>query len=150
MKSSLSIISMLFLALAACSAAREFEISRYPYEISLEELAEFSPEGVGEEVFVHATLNLEGDILELTKNDQTVRVDVSETLPEVLQCVSENGSTAGQVSLYFNPRIDGAVITFVASIDNADPSNNDILCADIVAFNAIVRNADEAGLIPEE
>lgn len=154
MKSSLSIISILFLALAACSQEREFEISGLAYDISLEELAEFSPEGVGEEVRVRASIELDGETLVLSNDSEVVRVDVSPTTAEVLECVSENELAFGQVSLYFNSRLVGVVIIALVALDAQNPDQipdfSDILCADIVAINTIARNAHEAGLFPEE
>lgn len=127
--------------LSACTEARDFELSREPYDISLEALANFSPEGVGELVRVRADIYLEGETLVLTGDDRIVRLDVSETLPEVLECVSQNEVAADPISLYFSPQIDGAVITLVLMPFEDDPSEIDILCADIIAMNILARNS---------
>jgi len=141
-----------FLALSAGSRAQEFEISRLPHDISLEELANFSPEGIGEEVRVGARVELNGDILLLSNGLEEVRVNVSRTTDEVLECVSEHPLELGEVSLYFSARNEGAVITLYSALDPQNPNAaldfSDILCADIVANNILARNAAELGRDP--
>lgn len=127
--------------LSSCAEARDFELSREPYDISLEALANFSPEGVGEEVRVRADIHLEGETLVLTGDDRIVRLDVSETLPDVLECVSQNEVAADPISLYFSPQIDGAVITLLLVPFEDDPSDLEIVCADIIANNVLARNS---------
>lgn len=127
--------------LSSCAEARDFELSREPYDISLEALADFVPEGVGELVQVRADIHLEGETLVLTGDDRIVRLDVSETLPEVLECVSQNEVAADPIHLYFSPQINGAVITLLVVPYEEDPSEIDILCADIIAMNILARNS---------
>lgn len=130
-----------FMALSSCSEALDFELSREPYDISLETLAGFAPEGVGEDVRVRANIHLEGETLVLTRDDLVVRLDVSATRPDVLECVTQNEVAADPIHLYFSPQIDGAVITLLLVPHEDDPSDVDILCADIVANNILARNA---------